>query len=380
MRIFVTGLGAVSCLGENIEEHRCAFRQGRSGIKGLSAFRPDLPRHATGGAVKSVAFDTAPRARVFLKRAIGDAFADAALEKQSDIPVFLGSAHGNLDSWQRYRRGNQEESLGMWDMHGGYLDEFISNPVITTISTACTASSVAAGMALSALKTGRASVAVVAGVELLTTFLYRGFESLRSLAPDNCQPFDRNRAGLILGEGAAALVLETEAHARQRGARALVELSGYGFAADGIYLTAPDPSGNGAASALKKALEQSGMQGLPSFINTHGTGTKLNDRMECFALQRVFAEDASKVPLTSTKPLTGHLCGAAGAMEIVSSVISLESDSIPPILGFVEPDPDFGHLDFVAREVRTLPCTSAISMNSGFGGTNTAIVMQKGIL
>ncbi len=383
MRVFVTGLGAVSCLGEDIAAHRRAFRDGTSGVKPLAALRPDLPAHACGGAVESVAPRDAPRAPALLGRAIRDAWSDAGLRPRRDAPIFLGTAHGNLDSWQRQRRGGGAGGAGggargLWDLLGDACPEPAGRAHVTTVSTACTASSVAAGLALGLLKSGRAEVAIVAGVEILTPFLYRGFESLRSLAPHNCRPFDCRREGLVLGEGAAAIVLEGADHARKRGAIPLAEFAGYGFAADGTYLTAPDPSGAGASSALKQALAQAGGGELPGFINAHGTGTPLNDRMECFALQRTFGADAGKIALTSTKPLTGHLCGAAGAMEIVGTVIGLESQSVPAILGFEQADADFRHLDFVSGAARQLSCRRALTMNSGFGGTNTAIVLHKG--
>lgn len=377
MRVFVTGLGAVSCLGEDMAAHRHAFREGGSGVKPLAGLRPDLPAHAWGGAVESVPLDSAPRAPHMLGRAIQQAWSDAGLRPMRNTPIFLGSAHGNLDTWQHHRRGGLS-APALWDLHRDGCSEGMDMSHITTVSTACTASSVAAGLALGLLKSGRAELAIVAGVEVLTPFLYRGFQSLRSLAPDNCRPFDRRRAGLVLGEGAAAIMLEGADHARRRGAIPLAEFAGYGFAADGVHLTAPDPSGAGATSALKQALAQAGAGELPGFINTHGTGTPLNDRMECFALQRTFGADAGKIALTSTKPLTGHLCGAAGVMEIVGTVIALQSQSVPPILGFDQADADFRHLDFVSGAARRLSCRWAITMNSGFGGTNTAIVLHKG--
>lgn len=376
MRVFVTGVGAVSCLGEDIAMHRRAFFEGTSGIKALAALRPDLPPQAHGGVVSSVAHDAVPRASAFLRSAVGEAFRHAGLSRQENIPVYLGSAHGNLDSWQRHRRGDAAER-GLWDLDDAFA-ECIAAPRIAVVSTACTASAVAAGLAFNLLKSGRADLAVVAGVEVLTEFLYRGFASLRSLAAGNCRPFDRQRAGLTLGEGAAAMVLESAASARNRGAMPLAEFAGYGFAADAAYLTAPDPSGMGAGSALAKALQQAGLDDLPGFINTHGTATKLNDRMECVALQRTFGTDLSKIVLTSTKPLTGHMCGAAGAMEIVSSILGLIAGCVPPILGFEHADDDFAHLDFATGSTRQLASRVAISMNSGFGGTNTAVVLRKG--
>lgn len=375
MRILVTGLGAVSCLGDGIAAHREAFCEGRSGIKGLGTLRPDLPANAYGGAVEGLAQDATPRAPALLRRAIGDAFRDAGLDRQANLHVYIGSAHGNLDSWQRKRRGSEGEP-GLWDLDEALID-CIDAPRVTIISTACTASAVAAGMALSLLKSGRADVAVVAGVEILTTFLYRGFASLRSLAATNCRPFDRHRSGLTLGEGAAAIVLESADRVRCRGAMPLAELAGYGFAADAAHLTAPDPNGLGASSALRQAMQQAGLDQPPDFINAHGTGTRLNDRMECIALQRTFGSDARSIALTSTKPLTGHLCGAAGAMEIASTVIGLQSECVPAILGFEQADPDCTHMNFVSGSARHIAGRTAISMNSGFGGTNTAIVLRR---
>lgn len=375
MRVVVTGLGAISCLGAGVPAHARALREGTSGIGALAALRPDLPPHAWGGAVQSVPHDATPRAPAFLAAAIAEAFWQAGLARAPDTPLFIGSAHGNLDSWQRHRRG--EGALrGLWDLQGETSCSRTDPRQVTTVSTACTASAVAAGLALQLLKSGGAQVACVAGVETLTPFIYRGFESLRSLAPRNCRPFDRDRAGLALGEGAAAIVLESASHAQARGAVPLVEFAGYGFAADGTYLTAPDPAGAGASRALHMALDQAQLGELPGFINTHGTGTGLNDRMECFALLRTFGDDAARVAITATKPFTGHLCGASGALEMVLTAIGLREGRVPPILGFERPEDDFAHLDFVAGAAREEPCRAAVSTNSGFGGTNTAIVLK----
>lgn len=377
MRIFVTGMGAISSLGTGLCAHRQALRSGRSGVKPLAVVRSDLPAHASGGNVDSISIDKQPRAHVMLAGAVAEAFSVAGLPQQRQLPVYVGSAHGNLDCWQTQRRGLPGMSVGLWDMRAAIAGEYVVDPRITCISTACTASSVATGMALAELRSGRGGLAMVAGVEVLTPFLYRGFESLRSLAVDNCRPFDAQRAGLTLGEGAAALILESEAHMQQRGGTPLAELCGYGFAADGTYLTAPDPRGSGAADALRQALDQAGLSGLPGYLNAHGTGTKLNDRMECMAVQRVFQQHSRHVPVTSTKPLTGHMCGAAGVIELVASVLSLESGFIPAIHGFREAESEFADLDFVSGESRQVPVSSVVSMNSGFGGTNTAIVLRR---
>lgn len=383
MRVVVTGLGALSCLGRGLAAHRCALRDGRSGVGPLAHLRPDLPQHAWGGVVAPApsGHKDAPGAPALLAHALTDALHDADLTPAAGMPLYIGTAHGNLDHWLRERRERHEDpcrTRAPWDGLDAGLDRILELPRVTIVSTACTASSVAAGLAWGQLRSGQAEAALVAGVEVLTPFLYHGFESLRSLAPANCRPFDRQRAGLVLGEGAAALVLESLDHARQRGARILAELCGYGFASDAASLTAPAARGGGACAALREALIHARLDGLPGFINTHGTGTVLNDRMECIALQSVFGDDAGRIALTSTKPLTGHLCGAAGAMELACTVTGLELGEVPPIRGFAASDPEFTHLDFVHGESRALRNGHAVSMNSGFGGTNTAIVLRKG--
>lgn len=376
MRVFVTGMGAISCLGENIAAHRTAFQAGASGIGPIGEGFPGLPSDGQAGLVRDGG-GTVTKVERFLHQAMMEAIESAGLLPRENVAIFLGSAHGDLDAWLYHRKAGGGFSKGLWNLLGQGLDEFCANPDVTVISTACTASSVACGLAFNQLRMGEVEVAIVAGVESLTSFLYRGFESLKSLAPDGCRPFDRDRSGLTLGEGAAAIVLETEAHAVRRQAHLGVEVTGYGFAADGSHLTAPDPAGNGAVLALQAALQQSGLVGIPDFINTHGTGTRLNDRMECLALQKTFGDRAAAIPLTSTKPLTGHMCGAAGAMEIISAAISLETHKVPPILGFRQADPEFAHLNFVHGTARAGRFRTAISMNSGFGGTNTAIILQR---
>lgn len=379
MRVVVTGLGAISCLGRGMTAHRQALHQGRSGIGPIGNLRPDLPVQAWAGVVnpRESRWNDDARAPALLAHVVAEALAAASLQPRPGMPLFIGTAHGNLGDWQRWRLADPTRPLAPWDELGARLEPLLPMPRVTTISTACTASAVAAGLAWGLIRSGQTDVALVTGVEVLTPFLYHGFESLRSLAPGNCRPFDRQRAGLVLGEGAAALVLESQAHARQRGARALAELCGYGFASDAAALTAPDPRASGATAALRQALAHAELDTGPDFINLHGTGTALNDRMECVALQRVFGDEAAGIALTSTKPMTGHLCGAAGAIEIALTIASLDGGTIPPILGFESPDSESAHLDFVHGANRPWRRGVAMSLNSGFGGTNTTLVLRK---
>lgn len=396
MRVFITGMGAISCVGTGVRALGAALRTGTSGIGLAGAARPDLPVHAVAGLVRTVAYDAVPRADAFLRIAISEAFSHAGLCRVPALRVFIGSAHGHLDLWQQPRLAALSASAhastpgaspapasaslpmqGLWQMAGDVLAAHTDDADITHVSTACTASSLAFGMALDAIGSGECAVALVAGVESLTPFLYTGFDSLRSLAYGHCRPFDRDRSGLDLGEGAAALLLESQAHIRQRSAVPLAEAAGFGFGADSVHLTAPDPAGSGASAALRCALGEAALDALPGFINTHGTGTRLNDRMECVALQRVFGASLSAIPLTATKPITGHLCGGAGAIELVNTVIGLQTGCLPPILGFQSAESDYAAMDFVYGDWREGDFRSAISMNSGFGGTNTAVVLKR---
>lgn len=389
MPILITGMGAVSCLGIGLREHRRAFSAGASGITEIREPGGVLPAGARIGHVlltpDPLVSAEQPQSRVglFLQRALAEALDDARLSDMSELallsgcPVYIGSAHGNLDSWLDWRRGGSGGVSALWETECFLqaIQTRLSAP--TLISTACTASAVAVGMAFDVLRLGDAEIAIVAGTESMTPFLYAGFESLRSLASGPCRPFDRERDGLVLGEGAAVLVLETDAHARRRGAVGVAEIAGYGFASDAAYLTAPDPGASGASSALRQAVAQAAFADPPDFINAHGTGTRLNDRMECIAIRRTFGEQAKRIPITSTKPLTGHLCGAAGAMEILSAAMALQSAVVPGILGFEHPDPEFIDFDFIRGPARSGQFTTAVSMNSGFGGTNTAIALKR---
>ncbi len=381
MRIFVTGIGAVTCVGEGVAALDAALQRGLSGIAEFGPDYPTLPATAVAGMVRSVRHDALPRADAFLSVAISEALAMAGLEEAPELPVFLGSAHGHLDLWQHEYRSGKSYSGGLWRMAQNLIGQHAGKVDLTVVSTACTASSVAFGLAFNCLQNkllrGQGGMALVCGADALTSFLHAGFASLRSLAKDHCRPFDRNRSGLVLGEGAAAILLETEAHAAQRAARPLAEVAGYGFGADGVHLTAPDPIGAGASTAMRRACNAAQLTTPPGFINAHGTGTRLNDRMECLAIKRVLGSAVSNCPLTSTKPITGHMCGAAGAIELVNTILNLQSGLVPPILGFNAPDKEFTDFDFVRDQARRGDFRTALSINSGFGGTNTAVVLRQ---
>lgn len=235
---------------------------------------------------------------------------------------------------------------------------------------------VALGAALNLIRAGRCDVVVAGGVDALHDFVIAGFATLKALDPAPCRPFNRTRRGLNLGEGAAFLVVEAEPHARARGARIRAFLDGYGLAADAVHMTGPDREGRGAARAMRAALDDAGLApDAVDYVSAHGTATIFNDLMESKALGQVLG--ARAVPVNSVKSALGHTLGAAGALEAVLCVHTLETGLIVPTPGLVEQDPEIA-LDVVHGRARQAAVRVALSTSSGFGGTNAALVFRNG--
>jgi 3-oxoacyl-[acyl-carrier-protein] synthase II len=376
--IVVTGMGVVSGFGNGLDSLADALFFGQSSIRPNDLF-PELDgKRSNVGYVPGVPETVVARADHFLRLSVSEALRHARVSAPlAELPVFLGSLHGNLDAWCHSRRAGIDVKPGLWELGSDLWPTLANRVSITTVTTGCTASAVAIGLALDHLRAGHSQLAVVAGCEGLTPFLLEGFKALRSLAKENCRPFDVQRDGLVLGEGAAALVLETSEHARKRGVQPIVEIAGFGLASDGTHFTAPDLEGKGAAAALRCAVADAALVRAPDSINVHGTGTRYNDQMECVALKTVFGEDAGKIAITSTKPVLGHLFGAAGGVEVLCSILSMVRNQVPPILTLQELDPEFAEFDFVRGCNRELVQESVISMNSAFGGTNSAVVLRR---
>jgi 3-oxoacyl-[acyl-carrier-protein] synthase II len=251
----------------------------------------------------------------------------------------------------------------------------VRGPVVTP-QLACASSTHAVALAAEWVRAGRADVVLAGGTDLLSRFVVAGFNALHATA-DEARPFDRHRRGLVLGEGAAVVVVEAEAHALARGARIHVRILGTGAAADAVHMTAPDRDGGGAARAIAAALADAHV--TPSqvdFVSAHGTGTLYNDAMEAAALARVFG--THPVPVNSIKGAIGHSLGAAGAFEAVLCTQVLAHGLIPPTAGLEEIDPACAALDLVQGVARRHPTRVAVSTSSGFAGTNAALVLGAG--
>lgn len=406
----ITGLGAVSAFGWGVEPLWRGLQAGRCAIGELTRFDPSAYRTHLAGQVPA----EPPEITAALPRgdrlSLADRFAVAAAREaaaDADLdPAHLdpsGSAGDEPADRDRLRVGVYFSSStgGMLESEAFYAAlapdarprlgwiaaQQVSAPgeavgralgvtgPVETISSACASGTLALGLALDALRSDEVDVAVAGGSDSLCRVTYGGFNSLRSVDEDPCRPFRADRRGLSLGEGAAVLVLETEAGARRRGRRVRARLLGVGSAGDAHHMTAPHPAGDGAGRALAAALADAGLEpSAVGSINAHGTGTPHNDSAEWAAFERVFGERAGELPVAATKGCLGHLLGSAGALEAVALVLCLENGQVHPAPGPGEVDPETP-VDLVSGAPRPAAAAPAVSLNLAFGGCNAAVVL-----
>jgi len=420
-RIAVTGLGVVCPLGNDIAALEASLRAGRSAIVRLPQHvAADAP--VAGGASSTssaamrshvgapVVFDGAlhfapPRLRmldrvsqialVSAAQAVRASGIDLAAVASARRGVFVGTGMGGAQSADDgYRKLYAEDServapysvlMAMNNAAASWigLEYGCAGPNLT-FSTACSSSAVAIGEAALRIAMGDVDVAIAGGAEAC---LNRGtlvaWDALKTLAPEDpddpgrsCKPFAKDRSGLVLGEGAAFVVLESMAGARARGANVLAELAGYGLATDATHITRP--SVDGQAAALRLALDAAGLapQAI-GYVNAHGTATQANDGVETAAIRHVFGAQASQLPVSSTKSMHGHLLGAAGALEFVITVLALRSSLLPPTTNLRVPDPECD-LDYVCEGARAVaPFEAAMTSSFAFGGTNAVLVCRR---
>jgi len=394
--IVVTGLGAVTAFGCGVPPLWEGAREGRCVVGAFDRF--DSSRHRTRIAAQ-IPLETVPEAES-RRASLADRFAVAAAVEAAGVSglsrgelrsaaVFFGSSNGGLLESERYieqllSRGPRRARPGLlasqqFDCPGNAVARAlgIAGPT-ATISSACASGAMAVGAALRALRRGDARIAIAGGSDSLCQLTYAGFNSLRSVDERASRPFREDRAGLSLGEGAAALVLETADSALGRGARPIAVLGGAAATCDAHHMTAPRPDGTAAAEAMAEALRDAKLgPDDVDFINAHGTGTPQNDAAEAAAIARVFGQRARTIPVTSTKALIGHPLGSAGAVEAVVTVLCL-------VRGEVHPMPDAGtrdpalDLDLVLGRPRKLGrARCALSTSLAFGGTNAALVFAR---
>jgi len=246
----------------------------------------------------------------------------------------------------------------------------------STVSTTCSSGAMAIGYAFDLIRYKRAEVVIAGGFEFLSKYLSEGMKAAGVLTKEKLRPFDRNRSGTVLGEGAGILIFESLEHARLRGAYIYAEIIGYGVSGDAYHLTTPDPEAEGMALAMSSAIKEAGVNEKDiDYINAHGTGTLANDRLEALAIKKVFGDYAYRIPINSTKSIIGHTQGAAGAVEAIATILSIDRQTIHPTINYENPDPECD-LNYVTRRKRT-KIRMALSNSFGFGGTNVSIIFKK---
>jgi 3-oxoacyl-[acyl-carrier-protein] synthase II len=407
-RVVVTGIGVITPLGNDLETYWQNLLAGNSGAGKITKFDTAGMRVNFGCEVKN--FNPADfieekevkrmdpfsqYAVAAAKLAVKDGALDLAKHDRWRCGGCVATGIGGLNELQ--------------EQHVRYLDKgptktnpfFVpkmmpnaasGNVAITlglggpnwAVSSACASANHAMGCALRAIQCGDADLMIAGGTEAALTYLgLNGFAnmgalSMRNDAPEKAsRPFDKNRDGFVMGEGAALLIFEKLEHAQARGAKIYAECLGIGNSDDAYHITAPDPDGSGGAYAMTAALKDAGIKPEQmSYINAHGTSTSLNDKIETAAIKKVFGDAAKRIPISSTKSMTGHLLGAAAAIEAVASVMAIKHDVVHPTINYETPDPECD-LDYVPNESRKVTVEYAMSNSLGFGGHNSAIVFGK---
>jgi len=405
-RVVVTGLGCITPLGRDAPSSFEAAVAGRSGIGPITRFDPsDLPVKIAGQAEDAIDLgDLPPKEARRLDRVVAlslaaarEAAADAGLSQGAADPdrvgVALGSGIGGLETLERgfrtmFTHGPRRLTpflipMAICNMPAGYVAIHLGlrGPNLCHVS-ACTTGAHSIGEAARIVERGDADVMLAGGAEApIAAIGVGGFAAMRALSTRNgapeaaSRPFDEERDGFVIGEGAAVLVLESEAHARARGARIRAYLLGYGSTADAVHVAQPSEGGEGAQRCMRAALADAGLEpGDVGYVNAHATSTPAGDRSEARALRAVFGAHADALPVSSTKSVTGHLLGAAGAAEALFCVRALETGLLPPTINLDRPDPECP-LDHVAGKARRARIAVALSNSFGFGGTNASLLL-----
>ncbi|WP_028987687.1 beta-ketoacyl-ACP synthase II [Thermicanus aegyptius] len=407
-RVVITGMGVISPIGNTVETFWQNLINGVSGIGEITAF--DTSEYTThiAGEVK----DFRPEEYMDKKEAKRmDRFAQFAVaatkmaleQAKLDIPshhpervgVYIGSGIGGLSTFEEnYRilleKGPKRVSpflipMMIANMASGMVSILFGakGPNSSPIS-ACATGTHAIGDATEIIRRGKAEVMIAGGSEAtIRPLAFAGFGNMKALSTRNdeptkaSRPFDRDRDGFVMAEGAGIVILEELEHAKRRGAPIIAEVAGYGMSGDAYHLTAPDPEGEGAARAMREAILDAGVKPEEiDYINAHGTSTDYNDKFETMAIKRVFGDHAYRLAVSSTKSMTGHMLGAAGGVEAIATALAIQNGIIPPTINYENPDPDCD-LDYVPNKARKAKVEIALSNSLGFGGHNASILLRK---
>jgi 3-oxoacyl-[acyl-carrier-protein] synthase II len=407
-RVVITGLGAVTPIGNDVSQYWEGLRSGRNGVAGITLF--DASRHACRFAAEVKGFDPAgwlePKESkrwdrfcqfgvVAAKQAVAHAGLTIDASNQHRVGVAIGSGVGGLLMMETqaqvlHERGPDRVSpfcvpMMIPNMATGLAAIALgAKGPSTAVATACAAGSNAIGDAFRLIQLGLADAMVCGGAESAITPLgVAGFASAKALSFRNddpataSRPFDAERNGFVIGEGAGVLVIESLDHAQARGATVLAEIVGYGMTCDAHHITAPSPGGVGGAEAIRLAIQDAKLAAVDvDYINAHGTSTPANDKNESSAIKSALGERAHQIPVSSTKSMTGHLLGGSGGIEAVAAVLAIQHQVVPPTINYHNPDPDCD-LDYVPNEAREAKVDVVLSNSFGFGGHNVCLAFRR---
>ena len=387
-RVAIVAAGIVSPLGFGLTETLQSLRQARDCVTPVTAFSVEKTRCKTAAQIDDGRLlDKANRSRQdrrlhrasYMVRTALAELLERAREFEPEIAI-VGTTSGGMSFGENFYRTLGNGGVCSAALIANYppqkqivdaMEKFGINAPAQVIANACASGTNAIGHAFNAIRTGRCQRILAGGYDALSELVFVGFDSLQAATPEKCRPFDSNRSGMVLGEGAALLALEELESARSHGAEILGEITGYGISTDNHHLTQPNPDGSGPRRAMEQALAQAQLEpNQVGYINAHGTATVLNDTAEGKAIAELFGD----VPVSSTKSMMGHSLGAAGAIEAVVSLLALQHQFLPPNINFREAELS---LNIVANEARDAQFDCTISNSFGFGGTNATIVLRR---
>ncbi len=388
--VVVTGVGLVTSVGVGAGASWAAMLAGREGVGDIPYFDTSAYKVHRAHVIREIPLDTTPHelACMAASEAVQDAGLDVDRVGAERVGVVLGTLGGDLKTYEAALRA-APACKG-----NGFTPAVARTYPLTTILTAlaerlgtggphlasvnaCSSGNHALATGCDLLRRGEADAMIVGGVDVLAQTEFTYFHNLRSLAAEHCQPFDRHRRGLMIGEGAGMLVIEPLERAAGRGARVYAEVKGYGLSADGFHVTSPDPSGAGAIRAMQAALRAAALSPDDiDYVSAHGTGTPANDRAEAVALRTVLGERAGRVPVSSVKSMIGHTMGAASAIESVVCCLALRDGIVPPTINYESPDPDCP-IDCVPNAARPLALRAVMNSSFAFGGNNAVVVFTR---
>jgi 3-oxoacyl-[acyl-carrier-protein] synthase II len=395
-RIVITGVGAISAVGIGKDNFWDGLMAGRNGVTDIESFDTSSYRTHRGGEVKNFQPTSGTgemgRCSSFAVHAAREALADAALDVNA-LPAFRTGLSLGTTMWESPLQERINDLIARSDFGPGRR-ELVPRAVpeallanlgrvlnihgpVNLITTACAAGNYAMAYAANLLRSKVVDIMLAGGSDPISRIAYTGFSSMMAIAPERCQPFDRNRKGMVPGEGCAILIMERLESAQKRGARIYAELAGYGISNDAYHMTAPHPDACGAVRAMTRSLAAASISpDEVDYISAHGTGTVVNDKTETLAVKRVFGNRAYETPMSSIKSMLGHTMSAASALEAVACVLAIERGMVPPTINYEECDPECD-LDYVHNRARPVEVNVALSNAYAIGGHCSSVVLRR---